>query len=112
MQNWLKKDHQDVDSLCLQETKVSRDIIKQRLKLVHPKLIWFHSTDNGEIGGATTRLDPRLQIKEILCSELSSPNWIEVRVGDTFPYAMISIYVGGTIQNRADMWKEFTKIRG
>lgn len=93
-----------VDSLCLQEIQTSGDIVKQRLKTVHPKCFASTLPTTKELGAAIG-VNPKIQIKEILFNDLSSPNWIGVRVGDTSPYTVISVYAGGTSQ-------ELGKVKG
>ena len=109
---WLFNFHQNVDVVCLQETKASGDTAKSRLHSAHPKLIWFCTANPQGTGGSAIGINPKLQLKEILTSQLPTPNWIGVRLGGPNPFTIISVYAGGAVQVRTEMWKELSLITG
>lgn len=106
---WLREEHSAVDFICLQEIKTSWEIIKKRLSTVHSKLKWLHMPNNG---AATIGVSSKFEIKEILCSEASSPNCIRVRLGGSSPFTIISIHAGGNAQVITNMWKELRALKG
>ena len=109
---WLRDSHQNVDVVCLQEIKASGETAKQRLQAVHPKFIWFHTANSQGTGGAAIGINPKLQLQDIMLSNLPSPNWVGVKIGGASPLTVVSVYAGGSTQSRADMWQELSGLQG
>lgn len=57
-------------------------------------------------------MHPQLIIEEVLYSNASQPNWIGVKKGGPSPYTVISIYAGGSVPERTQIWEELSSIQG
>ena len=110
--SWLFKGQMKLDFLCLQEIKATGTTVKQRLRTVHPGLTWLHTPNNQGTGGAAIGVHPQSTIEEVLCSSASQPNWIGVKIGGPTPYTVISIYAGGSVPERTQIWEELSSIQG
>lgn len=110
--SWLRRDNLKVNFICLQEIKATGSILQQRLQTVHQSLHWFSTNNPQGSGGAAIGVSPKLDIKEVVESALSSPNWIGVKIKGPIPFSVVSVYAGGSVNDRTEMWIELQQLEG